>query len=485
MGPVMAGVETHVRQTLATVEAASKAIAAVDENTDDVEGIGNGWTGGVASTSSRGKAGRRAATGKMKGSTRLSSASAAFVDDVARGGGNVGLSLGIGRQLSATQPTNGSFSFMDGEWGDGDTLSASDSELGAGSSLPSHSFLPSDRELPSSSLGSPRRIDGGDRSPLDDGRQLSGAHPTNRGVTGVHIGLSAAPRTAPRRKVWGLMGEPPLSSSSEGSSRGDDSDGSGAGGAGGGDVETQNKAPDSGGGRLEPWISQHQNRDGTRDNKRNGGIGRGIGRGRHVGGGRCDDGYEEGDDAATAAPDTARTTFSTSSMSTVSHTATKRRTGRPASATPRAVTVTPATTGRGDGGVSLDDGSSGVLSLDGGLNGGLSLDSGSNGGFSVDVGRHRISTQPIHSSGGGGNGGAGGKTKLGSNNHQRSSDRPRRTYEPSAELIAATDASVREAIIQKLGAYTKRELVDMAMRIRGELLVKFRGQERWLEQRQR
>jgi hypothetical protein len=103
----------------------------------------------------------------------------------------------------------------------------------------------------------------------------------------------------------------------------------------------------------------------------------------------------------------------------------------------------------------------------------------------VDVGRHRISTQPIHSSGGGGNGGAGGKTKLGSNNHQRSSDRPRRTYEPSAELIAATDASVREAIIQKLGAYTKRELVDMAMRIRGELLVKFRGQERWLEQRQR
>ena len=47
------------------------------------------------------------------------------------------------------------------------------------------------------------------------------------------------------------------------------------------------------------------------------------------------------------------------------------------------------------------------------------------------------------------------------------------------------DASVREAIIQKLGSYTKRELVDMAMKIRGELLVKFKGQERWLEQRQR
>ena len=30
------------------------------------------------------------------------------------------------------------------------------------------------------------------------------------------------------------------------------------------------------------------------------------------------------------------------------------------------------------------------------------------------------------------------------------------------------------AIVQKLGAYTKQELVDMAMKIRGELLIKFR-----------
>ena len=49
MAPVMAGVEKHVRQTLATVEAASKAIAAVDDKTKATKG-GRGTTSSLSST---------------------------------------------------------------------------------------------------------------------------------------------------------------------------------------------------------------------------------------------------------------------------------------------------------------------------------------------------------------------------------------------------------------------------------------------------
>ena len=50
MAPVMAGVEKHVRQTLATVEAASKAIAAVDDKTKAIKG-----GGGITSSSTKKK----------------------------------------------------------------------------------------------------------------------------------------------------------------------------------------------------------------------------------------------------------------------------------------------------------------------------------------------------------------------------------------------------------------------------------------------
>ena len=322
MAPVMAGMESHVRQTLATVDAASKAIAEVDgrvKGGEEKERVGTKGT-------------RRIASG---GRNAKSSVGAGEGSSAGRGGGDGGMG-------------GGSFSFADDDWGDDDdALSVSDGELAGGSSVPH--FAPSEADsepvssLPPSSIGSPRR-----------GKRTGLASRATPPYVPVH--------TTPPRQVRGLLGEPPLSASSAGTSRTDDD--------------------------AERGLNILQNDDAT---------------------------------SPTAVPGTATTPFSSSP------------THGPA-ATSRALTRD-AQPGGGD------------------LSESQSSFAGPMPTTTPERTRRRVVKQ--------------------------------KPFEPSAELIAATDASVREAIVQKLESYTKRELIDMAMKIREELLVTFRGQERWLEQRMR
>ena len=58
-------------------------------------------------------------------------------------------------------------------------------------------------------------------------------------------------------------------------------------------------------------------------------------------------------------------------------------------------------------------------------------------------------------------------------------------FVPDPALIAAADAAVREAVDARLREQSAAELVDAALKVRRELLLKLNGELRYLEQRAR